>query len=361
MATHNALSFLRNLSDRRTFPFVISIAGPQVFLREYVAASIREVLSLKQLDYRGFQVGAGDTFSQVIGELRTPGLFSRASIIACRVLKSRREKSSDSDADGDQGGALKGDEQALADAVEAFRGPSYLVLLYDRDTVPARIRRAVEKSGLAISCNRPFDNQIADYASLFAARLGLTIAPAVLDVVISRYAGDLAAIANSLIKAAINRTDKRPTEVDDLLDPGRTRTPELFDVAHGLASGNTNEIVATIDRAIELGRDPFELLAVEIIPSLRRMLMVAALQSRRVDDRDIARSLGLSPFSPLAVRSIEGARSYGLAALSKAYRAAVGLDSDFKLGRLKNHRQALAGLVLELTVLSKAGASADLP
>jgi hypothetical protein len=50
-----------------------------------------------------------------------------------------------------------------------------------------------------------------------------------------------------------------------------------------------------------------------------------------------------------------------LTVLSKAYRAAVDLDAGFKLGKLKNQRQALAGLVLELTASGKTELAPDSP
>jgi DNA polymerase III delta subunit len=348
MATDNAIPFLRNLSGHRRLPFAISIAGPQAFLREAVFASIRDVLAGSQLDYRAFQVGAGDSFAELLNELMTPGLFFKASFIFCRVLKSRRDKSADLETDGDERGEPKAEDQALADAIEKMTGPSYLVMLYDRDVVPAKIRRAIERSGLSITCNRPFDNQIADCARVFAKRLGLKLTPAALDFVVNRYASDLAAISNAFDKAAITCADTGRIDVDDLLGSGRARAPELFDLAESLALGKANEVVWLIDRAIELGRDPFELLAVEVIPALRRMLVAAAMLSKRRPDGAIARSFGMSPFSPLAARAIEGARGYGLAALTRAYRAASDLDAGFKLGEIKNHHQAIAHLVLEL-------------
>jgi len=348
MASENAISFLRNLAGGRRLPLAISIAGPHAFLREYVFASIRDVLAGSQLDHRSFQIGAGDTFAELISELMTPGLFFKASLIACRVLKSRRDKSADVEADGDERGGAKTEDQALTDAIEKMTGPSYLVMLYDRDVVPVKIRRAIEKSGLSITCSRPFDNQLADCASIFARRLGLKLTPAALDFVVARYAGDLAAISNAFDKATITCADKGRIDVEDLLGSGRARVPELFDLAESLARGKANEIVWLIDRAIELGRDPFELLAVEVIPALRRMLVAAAMLAKRRSDRDIARSFGMSPFSPLTARAIEGARGYGLAALAKAYRAASDLDAGFKLGEIKGHHQALARLVVEL-------------
>ena len=53
-------------------------------------------------------------------------------------------------------------------ALETMRGPGALIVVYERDTPPAKIRRAVEQGGLAINCSRPYDNQLAQFAEAFA-------------------------------------------------------------------------------------------------------------------------------------------------------------------------------------------------
>ena len=62
----------------------------------------------------------------------------------------------------------------------------------------------------------------------------------------------------------------------------------------------------------------------------------------------IAAALGMSPSSPLATRAIEGARRFGMARLSEAYRQVSQLDADFKNGKIKEREEALAGMLLEL-------------
>ena len=45
---------------------------------------------------------------------------------------------------------------------------SRLVLTYERDNAPAKMRRLVEKIGVVVSCMRPFENQVPLYVELFA-------------------------------------------------------------------------------------------------------------------------------------------------------------------------------------------------
>jgi DNA polymerase III delta subunit, C-terminal domain len=105
-----------------------------------------------------------------------------------------------------------------------------------------------------------------------------------------------------------------------------------------------------LGRALAAGRDPFELLAVEIIPVMRRMMLAASMAANKQGAAQIAAALGMAPSSPLAMRAIDGARRFGMARLTQAYRRVSQLDADFKNGRVKEREEALAGMLLELIV-----------
>lgn len=352
MAVETALGVLR-AGARAPLPAAVVISGPHAFLREYVFDSVRRRLLGQGMRYRGFQVGGADGFDAVLAELREPDLFAPVRMVACRILRSHRgggaveDEEQGADGGGGRASAPRG-EAALAEALEAMRPPGALVVLYDRDTAPARIRRAVERGGLAINCLRPFDNQIAQFAEAFARAADLRLAPGIAELLVTRHAGDLAAIANALAKAAIRREPGATLSADDLADPAAAKVPELFDLAEALANGRAAAAFTILERALAVGRDPVELLSVEIIPVMRRMMLAASMSARRQSAGQIAAALGFSPTSPLAQRAIEGARRFGLARLGATYRKASELDAGFKNGRVKEREEALAALLLEL-------------
>ena len=238
-------------------------------------------------------------------------------------------------------------EGALVAAIEDARGPGHLILLYEKDSAPAKVRRAAEKSALLVNCMRPFDNQIEQYVNAFAQALGLKLSPAALDLIISRHGGDLAAVANTLSKVTIFAEPGAPVQPRDL-DEGARRMPEAFELADSVARGRASAALAQLGRALALGRDVFEILAVEIIPMMRRMMVAASLMAARRSAGDVAAALGLPPQSGLATRAIEGARRFGLARLERAYWRACAMDAGFKDGTIKGRDEALAGLLLEL-------------
>jgi DNA polymerase III delta subunit len=242
--------------------------------------------------------------------------------------------------------------------IERPRGASHLILLYERDYPPAKIRRAAEKSALLINCMRPFDNQIDQYAQAFAQSLGLKLAPAALDALISRHGGDIAAMANALGKVTIFAEPGKAVQPDDLDEAGAKRMPEAFELADSLARGRMSAALAQLGRSLSLGRDVFEILAVEIIPVMRRMMIAASLLAARRSQGDISSALGLPPQSTMAARAIEGARRFGLKRLENAYWRACAMDAAFKNGELKEREEALAGLLLDLMGAPDPGKSA---
>ena len=350
MPLETALAYLRGAGGDRRIPPVVLIFGPHAFLREYVLDSIVRKLVADGCQYRSFQIGAGDDYGAALNELRAPDLFAPRRAIACRILKSRRDKAETAD-DADGADARTpgsgGSEAALVASIETARGPGSLVLLYEKDNAPAKVRRAAEKSALLVNCMRPFDNQIEQYVNAFAHTHGLKLAPAAIDLIISRHGGDLAAVGNTLGKATIFAEPGKLLQPADL-DEGARRMPEAFELAESVARGRATAALAQLGRALALGREVFEILAVEIIPMMRRMMIAASMMAARKSPGDVAAAMGLPPQSGLATRAIEGARQFGLARLERAYWRACAMDAGFKDGTIKEREQALAGLILEL-------------
>lgn len=349
MAAENALLFLRALAADRSPAALVVIAGPQAFLREYVLDRLRERLARDGFQYRSFQVGGGDGLREVLSELEGGDLFAPRRLLACRLLRGYRERAGggDEDADG-RPGAEAGGEAALAAAAERLGTTLRLAIVCERDTAPAKLRRVGEAQGVVVNCARPFDNQLPQYVELFARDLGLKLAASAGDLLTARHGGDLAAAANAIGRAAITADDRKTLEAADFGAPGAARIPDLFELADAIARGNAHEALALFDRAIQTGRDPIELLAVEIIPLLRRMLVAAAMLAARKGPALIAGALGLAPHSTMVTRAVDGARSFGLDRLGAAHRRACQLDERLKTGLIKERDAVVAGLLVDL-------------
>src|SRR5215469_11370891 len=353
MSLENALGFLRSLESSRPLSGTIVVYGPHGFLREFVVSTSAARLAAKDYKYRSIQIGAGWDLNAALDELGEPDLFAPKRLVVCRILKSHRDRAGDQTAaDQDDSGVLSrsapGGEAALAEVIEAGVAPNHLMLVYERDNVPARIRKAAEKSSAMVNCMRPFDNQIPDYARAFARARGRKLAAGSADFLAVRHAGDLPAIANALDKAALLAEDGKTIEEGALSEPATRKIPDLFEIADSVTRGLASRALGQVDRALALGRDPIELLAVEIIPALRRMMIAATMLSQRRGTAEIASVIGASPTSGLVMRAIDGARRCGLERLKKVYASAIALDESFKNGTIKEREPALGALLLEL-------------
>jgi DNA polymerase III delta subunit len=351
MPIENALGFLRSLESSRPLPGTIVVFGPHGFLREFVVSTTAGRLAAKDFKYRSIQIGAGGDLAAAPDELGEPDLFAAKRLVVCRILKSHRDRGGDDTADDDDGvlsRAAPGGEARLAEVIEAGVAPNHLMLVYERDNVPARIRKAAERSSAMVNCMRPFDHQIPDYAQAFARARGRKLAAGSADFLAARHAGDLPAIANALEKAALLAEDGKTIEESTLSEPGARKIPDLFEIADSVARGLASRVLGQVDRALAFGRDPIELLAVEIIPAMRRMMIAATMLSHRRGPAEIASAIGAAPTSGLVTRAIDGARRFGLERLSKSYARAIELDETFKNGTIKERAQALGVLLLDL-------------
>lgn len=347
MAVEPAIAFLRSLEHPRPLAPVILINGPHAFLREYTFDVLSRTLRHQGFKYRAFQVG-GAGFGAVLEELFETDLFAPKRILACRVLKTHREAGEDERKGPGSRLNAGGDESALAEAIAGFNTPNHLVMLYERDNAPAKIRRAVEKSGLVVTCMRPFNNQLGQYAGLFARLAGYRLAPEAQEMLVVSFAGDLGAICNAVQKAGLGHQAGQLLQVEDFSERHQGRAPELFDIAESLARGDLGGTLTRLERATAVGRDELEILGVEVVPVIRRMMVAAAILANGQGTQAVAAALGMAPGSHLAAQAIDGARRFGSASLARAHRAVCELDASIKAGLVKEAREALAELIIEL-------------
>ena len=348
MPSENTLAFLSQLeASKALMPAVILIAGPQLFLKEYTLDACREALRGPGRESQSFQVGSGGDFGAVLEAIAAPGLFSAATIAICRILRARAVTDDDVEVPETRG-SRGSDDARLARAIELAKAPSYLILLYERDSAPAKVQRQVEKAGLVIVCNKPFESQLPQYATLFARRLGLKINYLSAETLAERYGTNLAAMHNALVLAAIAAAREKP---DDFLRSAAGAADlggDLFQISESLSGDLPLLALAMIDRAVAVGRDPTELLAVEIIPALRRLLIAAVLGMQGQGPAEIAMEISMSPRSPRLTAITNAARRLGLRRLARVYREAIELDANFKNGMVKEREQALSGLLAPL-------------
>jgi DNA polymerase III delta subunit len=347
MARVSALEFLRACARPSQLPGTILIYGPQAFLREYVLDTALASMNSPGRERLRLQLGPNDAPAALLGELSGPSLFAPTRMIACRVLRSRRARTHSADEGLDTGAKRDGDAQ-LAEAIVKLASSTSLVMLYEQERAPAAISQTVENRGLAVVCGKPFPNQVEQYAQLFARRLGLELSTAAGAHLAERCNADLGALHNTLALAAIELGAKAKVGMKELSGPFAGSAPELFDLARCVSSAQAGRFLALLDRAGALGRDAVEVLAVEIIPTLRRMLLAASMLAEGRRRAEIARALGMGPQSPAVESAIDGAARLGLNRIREAYREAVELDTAFKTGLVRERQAALCRLMLDM-------------
>ncbi|HUY18383.1 MAG TPA: hypothetical protein VMV15_04075 [Candidatus Binataceae bacterium] len=350
MPVEPAIAFLRSLSATREIPATVLITGPNQFLREYALDGLARAMRAQGFEYRSFQVSDDADLGAMLHELHAPDLFRPRWLAACRVLKSVREAPDDAEGRAAGGrGKSAGVEASLIDAIGDLRSAqNRLAIVYERDNAPAKLRRAVEQHGLVVNCMRPFDDHLGQYATVFARLLDCRLAPEAADLLAGSFTGDLGGIANAIAKAALGHQAGALLKAADFATDTSGRAPELFAISEAIGHADLVAALGMLERAMAVGRDALEILGVEIVPTLRRMMLAAALLRSGKSAGGVAAALGMAPGSQLAARAVDGARRFGAERLRRAYQAACDLDASIKAGLTSETREALAGLLIDL-------------
>ncbi len=356
MAWQTALSFLAAGGDSGPAPVAL-VHGAEAFLREFVAERIRQSLAARGYQCLFFHTAEVAGLSGLIRELNEPPLFAGRRLLVARVGRARAEREArparergGPGAGGRAAARQEGLDEMLAGVAARVAEPTRLLLLLERETAPARLRAAVEEAGgLVVECMRPFEEQAAALAGALAQAQGLALAPRAALELAEACAGSPAAIGAALgrLKARLEpRSSVTPADLrqEFLADVA----PAPFALADSIARGRAGAGLRQLGRALSAGRDPNEVLAVEIVPVLRRILVAAAVLERNGSRSEVAQALGVPAQSRLAGSALEGARNYGFAALAKAHRKVCELDRGFKSGQVKEQAQALWELLYSL-------------
>jgi DNA polymerase III delta subunit len=350
MASELALLFLRSVARPRELPPALLITGPNRFLREYVLTAVGRIARAQGFKYQSFQVSGDDDLAAVLDDLSTPDLFAPRRLIVCRVMKNAREAEEDGDARRAGGRAKSGGvETGLIDSIAGLNAATTrLAIVYDRDNAPAKLTRAVERHGMVINCMRAFDDQYGQYATVFARLIDYRLTSEAADLLASGFAGDLAGLANAIEKAALGHPSATMLTPSDFACDTSGRAPELFAIAEAIGRADLLATLGMIDRAMAVGRDALELLGVEIVPTLRRMMLAAALLRTGKSRSGVAGALGMAPGSQMAARAVDGARRFGPDRLRCAYEAICELEASIKAGLTSETRDALARILIDL-------------
>lgn len=347
MPSDTVLNFMTRLPGERKLPPVMLITGPHAFLREYALAAVARKLGQEGFAYRSVQLSGAADLSALTDEVGGADLFAPKRAIVCRVMRSYRERATSAE-DREDGPVRGGADSILARVIAEARPPNHLIVLYERDSAPAKVRRAAETAGLVVNCLRPFDNQLPRYVQIFARTESLGLSQRAVEALLSRHGSDLSALANVVVRLAITTEPGASIDSGDLTEPGSARSPDLFEIAESVAAGRTSAAMTQLSRTLAFGRDPVEILSVEIVPVMRRMMIAASMMKARKSAAEIASAMGLGPSSPLATRAIEGAKKFGETRLRAAYSRVVELDAAFKNGQIKGRADALSAFLLDL-------------
>ncbi len=258
---------------------VVLVTGPETFLAERAARSVRDLLRAEDPSLEVSDVDAGAYAPGELLTLASPSLFGEPRLI--RVS-----------------GVEKGTDAFYAEALEYLAAPGEGTTLVLRHAGGARGRKLLDAirgglgGGVEIAClelKRDSDKQ--DFVLAEFAAEGRRVSPGAVRALVSAFGDDLAELAAACRQLIADAAEEITEQTVDTYYGGRVET-NAFRVADAAIAGRTGEALVLLRHALASGADPVPIVAA-FASKIRTMARVGGA---RGGSAQLAGQLGLAPW-----------------------------------------------------------------
>jgi DNA polymerase III subunit delta len=309
---------------------VYLIAGAQPYQLELARTKIVRNVPLgamADMNTDVFYAGADDT-SKVTRLANSLPMMSRRRLIVINAWHKIRAK----------------DRDALTEYLGSPADFTVLVLLGEKIDNRAKLTKLVKKHGLVLEFERLYESRMRPWIAAIARDQEVEIDRDATEYLVRAVGPDLSAAAKEIEKAALH-AGSRVVTVDDLSAVmSSVKEQSYFELFDAITAKRTAEALRIVKEMIDQGQSPIGILAM-FGRSFRQIIVARVLLRERVEDQQLARALGATPW---AAKKIMGqAREYSEASLRKGLVELSRIDLMLKDGR-SHDRAILERLILDL-------------
>ncbi|MDP8222357.1 MAG: DNA polymerase III subunit delta [Candidatus Lernaella stagnicola] len=236
------------------------------------------------------------------------------------------------------------ERDALTEYLQSPADFTVLVLLAEKLDGRAKFTKLAKKYGLVLEFDRLYESKMRPWVAAIARDQEVDIDRDAVEYLVRAVGADLAAAAREIEKAAIHAGGKAVTADDLSAVMSSVKEQSFYELFDAVTARKTAEALRVVKEIIDQGQAPLGVLA--MFGRALRQLVVARLLARdRVDDQQLARALGTTPW---AAKKVKGqARAFSDAALRKALVTLSKVDLMLKDGR-SHDRAILERMILDL-------------
>lgn len=185
--------------------------------------------------------------------------------------------------------------QELASYVENPVPTTTLILVGKKPDSRTRLFKVLEQRGGLLSFEAPRRDSLKEWLKKLALKLGKTLTPEALDLLLELVGEDLRSLHNELEKVCLFVGDGmfiQRGHVEALV--GEQRSLSVFQLVEAVSRGQVETSLRCLSRLLETGEDPMAILAM-LARQFRLLLKAKELQRRGATVHELQDSLGVYP------------------------------------------------------------------
>lgn len=309
-------------------PIYALIGGESVLIHEAVAAlrakTLTQAPDFNRDEFRADEVDA----KRVIEAAQTlPMMAARRFVHLAAIHKLKAEG-----------------QEALAAYVAAPAPTTVLVLTGEKLDGRRKLGQSLNKKKVVFSFDAPKQHDLPSWLMRRSKQRGIALEPDAAQLLADMVGPQLGILDRSLDQLDIYAGADAPIVLEDVEALiAATRVHSIFELTDAIGARDLPAASMLLRKAIDNGESGLMVLGM-ITRQLRQLLQLKELESRRLPQTDLARTLGVRPF--LLPRLREQARRYSASEVARALNAAHRADIAMKSTRL-SHGVVLDRLLLE--------------
>lgn len=189
--------------------------------------------------------------------------------------------------------------------------------------------KALQQHAVAFECKPLYENQVFPWIVERVRKLGKTISPEAAQLMQAHVGNSLREIQNEISKLLIFIGEQQTIGIEDVTRiVGMSKEYNVFELEKKLGSKSIAASLEILQRMLDAGESPIAMV-VQLTRYFQKLWLLQELQSKRIDDAQIASMLRIGPFFLKEYR--DAARTYSSRELELAFQSLLDADQQLKL------------------------------
>ncbi len=234
--------------------------------------------------------------------------------------------------------------EPLTEYLESPASFTVLILLAEKVDGRSKLVKLIRKKGLMVEFERLYESKMRPWVAAIAESQNVKLTREAVDYLVRAVGADLSAVAKEIEKAALHAGGETVGAENLAAVLAAVKEQTFYELFDAVADRNAGEALRILKEMVDQGQSPIAILAM-FGRALRQLVVARQLLREKVNEDDLARVLGVTPW--IAQKTIAQARAFSGVALREELLHWSHVDLALKDGR-SNDRAILERVALAL-------------